>query len=164
MKKPDRFMLGIVIAVLVVVVVAFAVARLRPAPTYQSDATAAGTAHNYLFALQQGDDARAYSYLSPTLAGYPASLDAFEASIRKNRWNFNVQDTSLLLDVVGTRTIGDGREIVTVRERRFYQDGLFDSTESENTFEMDLRQEDGRWVIISSVSYWAACWESRDGC
>jgi len=78
MKNTDKFLVGIVVGVVVLVATAFAVALLRPKPTYQLEDTPKGVAHNYLLALQQEDYKRAYGYLSPTIEGYPTSAEAFE--------------------------------------------------------------------------------------
>jgi len=46
MKITDKFLIGSVAGVILLVSVAFAVAFLRPKPTYQSDDTPEGVAHN----------------------------------------------------------------------------------------------------------------------
>lgn len=163
MKGPDKFIMGIVAAVALLVIIAFTVAFLRPR-TYQPDDTPEGVAHNYLFALGQGDYARAYSYLSPRLAGYPPSAEAFADTVWSNRWRFRLDDNSITLKVTSARRVTDERAFVSVDERRWHQDGLFRNSSSTHTFEMVLRQEEGQWKIIASNSYWAPCWEDRDGC
>jgi hypothetical protein len=162
-KSPDKFIIGIVAAVALLVIVAFTLAFLRPRPTYQPDDTPEGVAHNYLFALRQGDYARAYSYLSPKLAGYPDSVGAFAEAIWNQRWNFRLDDNSVTLRVTSARHVTDEHVLVSVSERHLYQGGLFGSTDT-NTFEMGLRREDGQWKIVTSTFYWVSCWEERDGC
>ncbi len=164
MKNTDKFLIGIVAGVLVLVIAAFAVAFLRPKPAYQSEDMPEGVAHNYLFALEQADYERAYGYLSPTLKGYPASAEAFTDDVHDYSWTFRLEN-STTLEVESTRLTGD-RAFVTVRETTFYEGGLFNSGEYSNTFDVTLVQVagSGEWKIISSDSYWAWCWDDKDGC
>lgn len=165
MQGTNKFLLGIVAGVLLLVGVAFAVALLRPKPkpAYQSEATPEGVAHNYLLALQQEDYARAYSYLSPTLKGYPASIEIFAGNIPGHRWGFGIDRDSVTLEVESARITGD-RAVVLVRKTRFYNRRLFDSNQYTNTFDMKLQRESGAWKIIASDSYWLRCWDDKDGC
>ena len=163
MKNTDKFLTGIVIAVVLLVGAAFAVALLRPKPVYRSEDAPEGVAHNYLLALQQRDYDRAYGYLSPTIDGYPASAQAFATDIQNNSWNFRLDDTSTTLEVDSARITGD-QATVTVRETRFNQGGLFESSQYTNTFEMRLRRGEGVWRITGSDAYWAYCWDDKDGC
>jgi hypothetical protein len=163
MKSTDKFLIGIVGGVILLIVVAFAVAFLRPKPTYLPDDTPEGVAHNYLFALQQKDYARAYGYLSPTLSGYPKSAEAFASDASDYNWNFG--DGSNTLQVESSSITGD-RAVVLVRETVFYEGGLFNSSQYANTFEMTLQRDpkSGAWKIVESDSYWAWCWNNSDGC
>jgi hypothetical protein len=165
MKNTDKFLLGIVAGVIVLVGVAFAVAYLRPEPAYQADDTPEGVAHNYLLALQQEDYERAYRYLSPTLKGFPASVDEFAEDIRKDAWRFGLADGSTTLEVETARVSGDGAQVM-VRETRFYQGGLFDSNLSTNRFQMRLQRDatSGAWQILGADSYWLYCWTDPQGC
>ncbi|MBN1889316.1 MAG: hypothetical protein JW850_15080 [Thermoflexales bacterium] len=164
MKGSDKFIIGIVAAIALLVIVAFTVAFLRPKPTYQPEDTPEGVAHNYLFALRQGDYARAYSYLSPKLEGYPDSVGAFAENIWSQRWNFGVDDNSITSRVAAARHVTDEHVLVSVSERQLYQNGLFGSGGHSHTFDMALRRENGQWKIITSDFYWASCWEEPDGC
>jgi hypothetical protein len=165
MKNTDKFLVGIVVGVVVLVATAFAVALLRPKPTYQLEDTPKGVAHNYLLALQKEDYIRAYGYLSPTIEGYPASAEVFEQNARDYSQNLRLGDTSTMLEVVSARLSGEWAA-VTVRETSFYQGGLFDSRQNVNTFEMQLRRDSqsGAWRIIKSGSYWASCWNDKAVC
>lgn len=165
MKSLDKFILGIIGAVTLLVLIAFTVAFFQPKPTYQSDATAEGVAHNYLFALKQNDFVRAYGYLSPQLKGYPESVEAFENDIRTNRWNFGKgENTQPTLEVLSTTIQPNDRARVTVQERRFYQGGLFSNSDYATQFEMILRLEAGQWKLITADSYWLGCWDEEAGC
>jgi hypothetical protein len=164
MKSTDKFLIGIIAGAVLLVGVAFAVAFMRPKPAYQPEDTPEGVAHNYLFALQQADYPRAYGYLSPNLAGYPASTDKFAADLDKYAWQLaDLKKESVTLAVESARITNDRAEVL-VRETRFYKGGLFDSNESSTTFEMTLHRENGMWKITAADSYWPYCWDSKVGC
>jgi hypothetical protein len=165
MKGADKFLVGIVAGVALLVVAAFVVALLRPEPTYRPEDTPEGVAHNYLLALGQEDYARAYRYLSPAIAGYPPSAEAFAEDVHDNEWNFRLNDSAVTLEVVSARVTGN-RAVVSVRERQFYEGGLFGSGEYTSTFEMTLTHDPaaGAWMIVESDTYWAWCWEDEKGC
>jgi len=162
MKSTDKFLIGIVVGVILLVVVAFVVALAQPKPTYQSEDTPEGVAYNYLFALQQEDYARAYSYLSSALRGYPPSAEKFTKSITDNAWTFR-RDGSPTLNVESAR-VSSNRATISMRERRFGGGGLFSSSEYTSSFEMQLVRESGRWKIESSQRYWLRCWDQTGGC
>lgn len=165
MKTVDKFLISIVGGVILLVVAAFVVVLLRPRPTYQSEDTPEAVAHNYLLALKQKDYARAYTYLSPAIPGYPDSSEDFAEDIRDNSWLFNNGNDSATLEVESADITGS-RAIVSVRETVFYAGGLFDSSQYSNIFEITLEQDTttGVWKIVESDSYWAWCWNERGGC
>ncbi len=166
MKSVDKFLFAVVGAVLVLVVIAFAVILRRPPPAFKSEDTTAGVAHNYLLALQQKDYARAYTYLSPSLKGYPKSMEQFVRDIRNYSYSFPLDDNSITLEIESTSPIAIGTEAeqVSVRETRFYQGGIFGSNQYSNVFDMDLQREGGAWKIITSERYFARCWSDTAGC
>ena len=164
MKSTDRLLAGIVAGVVLLVSVAFAVALLRPKPTYRPDDTPDGAAHNYLFALQQQDYARAYSYLSPSLPGYPASAAAFARTVKSYSWVFDSSDASISLEIVSVRRNSNDSASVSVREDRFRSGGLFDSQSYIKRFDMTLQQDQGKWQIVAADAYWASCWDRTGGC
>jgi len=161
MKKPDKFLIGIVAFVILLVMVAFSVALLRPKAAYQADDKPEGVAFNYLFALQQGDYQRAYGYLSPSIFRYPRDLEKFTKDIHDNSWRFNgLNNASITLEVDSVRT---SRKLsyVKIKETSFYEDGLFNSNQSTSIFNITLHQlEDGSWKIVDSQDYWAGCWSN----
>lgn len=164
MKNTDKFLIGIIVGAVLLVGIAFTVAFMRPKPAYQPEDTPEGVAHNYLFALQQGDYHRAYGYLSPSLTGYPASADKFATDLDKYAWQINnLRQESVALTVESARLSNDRAE-VSVKETRFYQGGLFESNEYSTTFRMTLHREEGAWKITASDSYWADCWDTKAGC
>ena len=164
MKKTDKFLVGFVVAVILLVVVAFVVALRHPKATYQPEDKPEGIAFNYLFALQQGDYERAYGYLSPSVKGYPADVSKFRRDIQ-NSWNFSgLKDNSVTLEVLSSETTGR-LAVITIRQTTFYENGLFDSGEYSNTFDMTLQQEkDNAWKIVNSDNYWVYCWDYVKGC
>ncbi len=159
--KTDRFLAAIVLGIGVLVVAAFALALVKPAPAYGPDDSAEGAAGNYFLALQKGDYARAYAYLSPRLRGYPASLEAFTLDLR--RFGMRLESESVTLQAQPARITGDLAQ-VTVRETRFSGGGLFDSQPYTSTFQVDLRREAGAWKITRSDNYWVWCWDNAGGC
>ena len=166
MKGNNKFLLSIVLGVVLLVVVTFAVILRRPAPTYQLDEQPGGVAHNYLLALQRQEFERAYGYLSPTLKGYPPSVDRFAADILDNRWDFQFNNnTSVSVVIDSVQVIGE-EAVISVRQTTFYRDGFLSSNQYTTTFTMRLRlaQPDGAWKIIDSESYWLNCWQEAEGC
>lgn len=165
MKKTDRTLIVIVSGIILLVVFAFAVALLRPKPTYQSESTPEGVAFNYLFALQQKDYERAYGYLSPSIKGYPADFEAFAEDVRDNSWNFNGLDNTSTSVEVDPATITGQRADVTIKITYFYESGLFNSGQYTNSHNMTLLQdESASWKITASDSYWFYCWSDPQEC
>lgn len=162
MKKTDKLLLGIVAGIILLVVVAFVVALNKPKPAYQSEDTPGGVAFNYLFALQQKDYERAYGYLSPSLAGYPRDVEKFTKDIHNHSWTFNsLTDSSVTLEIDSDIITGEHAD-VNIRETRFYEGDLFNSSQYTNVFNMTLRQnEKGEWKIVDADDYWVGCWNNR---
>ena len=163
MKQTDRLLLTIVGGVLLLIVAVFIFVLRRPTPQYQVENSPDNIAHNYLLALRQQDYERAYGYLSPTLVNYPANLNEFIDDIQRNSWAFRLEnDVSLAVESVRT---GTNQATVTIQETTFYHSGLFDSSQSVDTFIMLLNQTDDEWKITQADSYWVSCWH-RDstGC
>ncbi|MGB1250217.1 MAG: hypothetical protein ACPG8W_06245, partial [Candidatus Promineifilaceae bacterium] len=85
----DRWLLSIMIGTVVLVVIALAIALTRGEKTYIEETSPDGVAHNYLFALEQESYERAYGYLSPELANYPANLDDFQHDMSSSSTRFS---------------------------------------------------------------------------
>ncbi len=159
----DRFLIGIVVAIILLVVVAFAVILTRPKPSYVLDDTPEGVIQNYLLALQQRDYERAFSYLSPILKNRPTSTDDFTQQVLENQWNFRF-DNSSTRGIDNSTVIGD-RVLVTVRERQSGGGGPFTvGREYSNTYEFWLARQADAWKITHGDRYWRSCWESGSTC
>jgi len=164
MKNTDKFLIGIVAGVVILVVVSLVIALRQPdQPAYGPDDTPEGVAHNYLLALQLKDFPRAYGYLSPVLAGYPADAEAFERSVLDNPYWFSINDDEVSLAIEAVNTTNDRAQVV-VRRTVFYRGSLFDSGQYSDTFEMTLLSLDGQWKITDSDRYWDNCWNLFEGC
>jgi type II secretory pathway pseudopilin PulG len=162
-SNSNTLLVVIVAGALLLVVAAFVVARFQSPPTYQADTTPAGVAFNYLLALQQDDFKRAYSYLSPTLKGYPASAEAFATDVDKYPWRFSARTATT--HVIEGTNITDTRARVTVRETTFANRGIFESSTASHTFGMTLHlEDDGSWKITLADEYWVSCWDTPDDC
>ncbi len=163
MKQTDKFLVGIVAAIVVVVVAAFALALMQPQPTYVAGDTPEATAYNYLFALQQKDYIRAYGYLSSKLKAQPDSPEAMAADLARERSVFEPDVGSAAWEAGSAQNSG-GLAVVTIRELRSATGGIFSGGQYRRTFEMRLQQEAGAWKIVGSDSYWASCWDKTAGC
>jgi hypothetical protein len=167
MQRTDKLLIGLVTGIVVVVLAALASLWLRPPPAYLADDTPEHIAHNYLLAMQQADHARAYSYLLPTLAGYPSRLDAFTTQVENNRWQFHLVQGATTFDVQPAVVSGDSAR-VPVRQRVFYQGGLFGSGNYEDTFIILLRRlspgPGPDWQVVDAGRIWLDCWGQARGC
>jgi hypothetical protein len=162
MRGTNKLLLAIIAGSVLLVVAALAVMLLRPEPTYQSEATPEGVAHNYLLALKSEDYPRAYGYLSDTIPGYPATLEEFDKAIDRNYWGFRIgADTTISIQ---STKVSEQKAVVTVQEIRFYRGGLFDSGEYISTFEITLVQSGNQWKIFEADNYFAWCWSDPGGC
>ncbi len=165
MKKTDKLLIGIVSGIILLVIVAFVFALNKPRQTYQSDDSPEGVAFNYLFALQQDDYEKAYGYLSPSIKGYPGTLDVFIDDIKDNSWRFNGLDNSSTSLEVSSVNSTEQRADVKIKETQFYEGDLFGSGQYSSTFQMELRPDkNGDWKIMESDDYWVWCWNDSDGC
>ena len=129
---------------------------------YQADDTPEGVIHNYLLALQRKDYARAYSYLSPSLPGYPADVELFAADVNHAPYDLNWYKDEVSLTVGSVEFYDDGAG-VAVRRDKLHAGDRFDNGQSSYTFYVSLHREDGAWKISWAEWYWYACWTNPDG-
>jgi hypothetical protein len=159
MRNQDRFLIVIVIAAVALVVVAFALVARQPEATYRSDQTPDAIAYNYLLALRKGDYARAYGYLSPTLAGRPKSVEALVDNVVGQGGEFGVNEQALAFKTEPP-TITGNRAVVKIQATTFAGRDLFDTNQWTETFAMSLGRDGGSWKVVSSERYWDQCWET----
>ena len=161
-RSSNRLLIAIVIGAVILVGIAIGVTLLQPEPDYLTDDTPEGVAHNYLFALEKGEHERAYSYLSPTLPGYPIDVETFTEGIEHYSYLFSLgEDTSFR---IGNVKSTDNSASITINETTFYSGDIFGSNEYTRTFKMKLRLEDGEWKVVESDKYFVWCWELEEGC
>lgn len=161
MLKSDRYLAGIVVAVLSLAVVAFILALRQPAPTYRADDGPDAVVHNYLLAIRQHDFERAYGYVSPSIQGYPESVVRFTDAVTSSPADFGLQDaTATALRVAPSPVIAGESAVVTVAETAFQQGGLFDSSEWTSNFSVTMGRKGDAWriVSVSPSRYWDTCW------
>lgn len=162
MKQIDRFLLAIIAGTVLLVIIALVLAMTRSEQGYLPETSPSNIAHNYVFAIKQHDDERAYSYLSPNLNGYPPDVDAFTADISTYySWQFDRENRPISIE--SERITGD-RATVTIVETHFYQSGPFSSNQYKNTVNVTLRRQNDTWQLTSADSYWAACWNKQRPC
>ena len=161
MRQTDRFLLALVAGVVLLVGAALTIALTRPAQSFLPETSPSNVAHNYVLAIKQLDDARAYGYLSTELTGYPASLDKFSADMSRYGWSFSRDSATIA--TVDERIAGE-RAVVTLNETRFYEGGLFSSNQYTSSFNITLRREGDAWKVIGADSYWVACWSEQQPC
>lgn len=164
MKGTDKFLAAIVLGVVLLVIVSVVLVMTRPPPAYKEDNSAENVAYNYLFALQEHNYFRAYSYLSPSLSGYPPSVERFSSNLRGNA--LPPEDDSVTLEIASSRAAVSGTESVevTVRSTQFTGGGLFGPSQHSSLFLMELQRENGAWKIVRSDRYFVICWTRAAGC
>ncbi len=164
MKSADKFLIAIVAGVILLVMVAFIVVLNQPQPGYQEDHTPEGVIYNYLLALQQEDFARAYGYLSPSLAGYPPTLTQFIGDISANPWQFGLEGDQKAF-MVNQAALFDHEAVVTVELTQFRSGGLFDNGTYTETSRFTLTRSGEAWRIAGGdYSFWWPCWETPENC
>lgn len=161
MKGTDKFLLAIVTGVVILVAIVFALTLTRAnVPQYQAEDTPQGVVHNYLVAMQLEEYERARSYLSPTLAGYPADADQFAADVDRASYQFSRYSDDVSLAIESADVQGDKAKVV-VRKTVFHRNFLFDGGGSSSTFDVTLRREGSAWKIATAGMYWSSCWTDR---
>jgi len=157
MKAADKLLIGIVVSIGLLVVVAFVVVLTQPEPEYLNSDLPEAIVHNYLLALRKGEYKRAYEYLSPSLKGYPESVEVFEDDVNDS-YSFDFDKHDVTIDTQSS-TIRGNSATVEVLETSFTGGGLFSSGNINRRFEMKLRQENGGWKLVDGDRYWDYCWE-----
>ena len=129
---------------------------------YDTDDTPQGVSRNYQTALVNRDYERAYGYLSPTLAGYPPTVEVFKQQLLRHSV-IPPQDISVCMSVESFNLATDTAD-VTFKEQ-WYSSCLDPSSNlSWHFIEMRLRSEDSEWKLVDSEQHFAACWRQAEGC
>ena len=162
MKSADKFLIGIVAGIALLVVIALVITLGKPEATYQPEDTPEGVALNYLLALQKEAYEKAYGYLSPELKGYPASVEVFVEDIQDHSWAFRL-NYKTTISFISVKTIGN-QATVTVKETRFRDGGLFESSQYVQNFDMELERVGGAWKIVDADYFFTNCWDKPAGC
>ncbi len=164
MLKADRMLIAICAGLIGLVAIAFAVLLTRPKPAYWPEHTPAAAVHNYLLALQTGDEAQAYGYISPAAKGYPRTLAAFHQSLLQNNWAFSSLQTATL--DIGQSVIIGNTATVKVAEHDVRSDSVFGGSGSSTTltFTTQRSADGGLWQITTGDNFWAYCWDNSEGC
>jgi hypothetical protein len=160
-NNSNRLLIGIAIGAVVLIAIALGVTLLQPKQDYLPEDTPDGVAHNYLFALDEREYQRAYSYLSDTLPGYPENLDVFTESIEDSSWFRVDRDSIFRIERDNSR---DNFATITIQETEFYSGDIFGSNEYSRDFKMKLQLENGEWKITDSDRYFPWCWQREEGC
>lgn len=165
MPTQDRFFVAILAGVALLVVVAFAVALTRTEPAYRTDDSPDAVAFNYLLALQKGDHERAYGLLSPSLPGYPATVEDFVEDVALNLSGNRDRIANTVFSIQET-VVTAGVAVVLIRGTRFEGNGLFDTRQLDKSFNMTLRDEAGGWKVRQADRFGSRCWADPgvDGC
>lgn len=162
MKASDKILALIFVGIITLVGVAVVTTLTRSMPTYQTGDLPGVQVHNYLLALQEDDFERAYSYLSPSLPGYPRSLSVFKRELEEKAFKFTTRK-DISFTILET-TVDQLDAVVKVRETWFSGGFLFNSGQSSNLFTVQLKLESGAWKITHASAYFASCWSRQTGC
>lgn len=166
MNGIDRFLIVVVVGALVLAGAVLALVLVRSGPSaYRADDSPEAVVENHLLACQSGDTARAYSNLSPDLAGYPPTIEAFEHDLRASR---SRNSQSAQLTVLSSGGLGNMASL-RVRETVYYNSGPLERGEYANEYRITLRRHAEGWKILEvdgfpSTLCWEACWQVVEGC
>lgn len=162
MKNMDRPLIAIVAAIVILLIVAVVVVLSEPPPEYMPEGEPEGVGYNYLLALILGDFERAYGYLSPEIPGYPDTLDEFIRIVRRYPWQFGL-DGDVSFSVEEVYTLGSFT-YVTIQETWFTSGDVLSPSYHTSSFDIELTEEQGVWLIRNAERYFAYCWSHENGC
>lgn len=160
-QKQDWFLIGIIVSILLIVVVTLIlIMRIPEQRDYLADSEAESVAFNYLLALQKNDYERAYQYLSPELAGYPADGGEFFDDLQAI-WDCSADElerTDFKIDKVERF---DNRAAVSMSETVYTNNrGLFASSSYARHYQIRLIEAPAGWRITNSEKCWNHAWDT----
>jgi hypothetical protein len=163
MKSTDKFLIWLVVGVLALVGIALAVLLTLPDPVYLAEDDPVGVVNNYILAIHKEDFDRAYSYLDPSLPGYPQDVLDFQNDLQEYGVTLG-EDSSITIGDVSV--VGDHAQVQVHNELLGEQDlfllgrtGFYDWD-----FTVDLVSTADGWKITDAWRYFAFCWASEEGC
>lgn len=148
--KEDRFLTGILFGIAVLVVASLSVFLLRKdANTYLPEDNPEAIVHNYIFAIQQEDYKRAYTYLAED-EYKPTYTDFLRDVISTNRDSVQI----------GKAEISDDTASVALTFTNMGGGIFFD--QYEYTESALLMKQDGEWKLLQmSYAYWYWGWYQK---
>ncbi|WP_322496080.1 hypothetical protein [Chloroflexus sp.] len=161
-QSSDRLLWGIVGGAVLLAIIAAVVVFTRTESEYRTGNDPADVVFNYILALERGDYERAYSYLSPTLPGYPKNVQQLRDQLPPSLFSDN--DVSYM--VVDSKVNGDYANVL-VRETIVYRSDLISISQSNNPITMELVRTDTGWQLTGGsggLRIWEECWEEKEGC
>jgi hypothetical protein len=159
MRSIDKLLVGFVAGIVMLVATVFFMEFNQPAATYYQGTEPMDVAHNYLFALQQGDYERAYAQLSSQLPSYPQDLQMFVRQVRNEPYAFPLEEEIALS--VHSADVLETWARVEVRESRFYNKGPFSSSSYSSKFHLELELVEGVWKIADGDLFFIDCWTEK---
>ena len=154
--KQDKFLVGILIGIVLLIAAALVLFFQRQnSQGYMAEDTPTSVINNYVYAIQQGDLDRAYSYLVDS-QGKPSPV-AFRSALFTGRFS----DSSTGVRIIDEKIIekeGIASEAVVHLEVLYSNSGPFEGVyHSEDAAR--LRLQDGEWKIsYMPHPYWQWDW------
>jgi hypothetical protein len=166
-KGVDRCFLALVGGTLLLAALAYVMVVSRPAATYRLDDGPAAMTYNFLLARQQDDWARGYGYLSPSLVGYPPSVDQFTRNLQADEGS-RLRYGDFAYEVEASHPMGMSTvEEVSIRETEFHANDLAQLRQSSRVYTVQWQLENGAWKIVFASTpsqFLLLCWTQKMGC
>jgi hypothetical protein len=152
----------IVVGLLACAAVAIPVALINLRAGYRFGSDAEAVAYNYILAVERGNYARAYGYLSPNLPGYPSDVDVFRVDVRR------LADADLdMCYYVESSSVSGRTARVSLREQLYDPCLLIGRVVENLTFSfvsVTLEDHEGDWKVANAQRNFAPCWMQERGC
>lgn len=170
-RKALWIIVAVVAALVVVVVLAagktiYGIAANVPTKGYRPDDEPGGVAFNYQMALIREDYQHAYGYLSPTLDGYPDTLDVFVEQLEEHDSLPELQQSPCVY-LEEVNTVGSSSR-VKLLEQQFDPCtplvGAYKQNLTWSFIHMQLQLEEEGWRIVGAGEHFVSCWAREAGC